>query len=110
MAYTGEFSSDPVRTTSHYDLDFETVTPYRYKIRLDDSDIEAKATATPLADYNRFTFSAATNAHPASAHGAAAEYSLGQRVGGRSTFHVALIDRDRFQGMTTVPSSVRSVP
>jgi predicted alpha-1,2-mannosidase len=63
MAFTGEFSSDPVRTTSHYDHDFETATPYWYKVRLDDSDIEAEATATPLAAYYRFTFPAAANAH-----------------------------------------------
>ncbi len=63
MAYTGELSSDPARAASHYDHDFETATPYWYKVRLDDSDISAEATATPLAAYYRFTFPAAPQAH-----------------------------------------------
>src|ERR1017187_301062 len=63
MAYTSDLSYDPARTASHYDHDFEISTPYSYKIRLDDSDIEAEVTATPLAAYYRFKFPAAPHAH-----------------------------------------------
>lgn len=63
MAYTGELSLDPARAASHYDHDFETATPYWYKVRFDDSDIEAEATATPLVAYYRFTLPAAPHAH-----------------------------------------------
>ena len=63
MAYTGELSTDPVRIASHYDHDFETATPYWYRIRLDDSDIVAETTATPLAAYYRFTLPASAHAH-----------------------------------------------
>ncbi len=63
MASTGEISVDPARYASHYDHDFETATPYWYKVRLDDSDIEAEFTATPLAAFYRFTFPAAPHAH-----------------------------------------------
>jgi len=63
MAYTGDLSYDPARTASHYDHDFEVATAYWYKVRLDDSDIEAEATAAQLADYYRFTFPAAAHAH-----------------------------------------------
>jgi predicted alpha-1,2-mannosidase len=63
MAYTGELSSDPAQTASHYDHDFETATPYWYKVRLDDSDAVAEATAAPLAAYYRFTFPASPHAH-----------------------------------------------
>jgi predicted alpha-1,2-mannosidase len=63
MAYTGELSYDAAATASHYDHDFETATPYWYKVRLDDSDIVAEATATPLAAYYRFTLPAAAHAH-----------------------------------------------
>src|ERR1035438_5392177 len=63
MAYTGELSIDPVRSASRYDHDFETATPYWYKVRLDDSDIEAELTATQTAAYYRFKFPAARHAH-----------------------------------------------
>lgn len=63
MASTGELSSDPARYASHYDHDFETATPYWYKARLDDPDIQAEATATPLAAYFRFHFPASPHAH-----------------------------------------------
>ncbi len=62
MAYTGDLSSDPARIASHYDHDFEISTPYWYKIRLDDSDIETELTATETAAYYRFTFPAAPHA------------------------------------------------
>jgi predicted alpha-1,2-mannosidase len=58
MAYTGDGA--PV---SHYDHDFETSTPYWYKVRLDDSDVEAEYTATQAAAYYRFHFPAAPHAH-----------------------------------------------
>ncbi len=62
-AYTGEFSFDAAKMASHYDHDFETSTPYWYKVRLDDFDVTAEATATPLAAYYRFTFPAAAHGH-----------------------------------------------
>lgn len=62
-AYRGELSVDPARTASNYDHDFETATPYWYKVRLDDSDIVAEFTATPLAAYYRFTFPSGPHAH-----------------------------------------------
>jgi predicted alpha-1,2-mannosidase len=62
-AYTGEFSFDPAKMASHYDHDFETATPYWYKVRLDDFDVTAEATATPLAAYYRFIFPAAAHGH-----------------------------------------------
>lgn len=65
MAYTGDLSYDPVKMASHYDHDFETATPYWYKVRLDDSDIIAEATATPLVAFYRFTFPAAPHGHVA---------------------------------------------
>jgi predicted alpha-1,2-mannosidase len=63
MAYTGELSYDPARIASHYDHDFETATSYWYKVRLDDSDIEAEFTASALAGYYRFTFPTSVHAH-----------------------------------------------
>jgi predicted alpha-1,2-mannosidase len=63
MASTGELSYDPDRIASHYDHDFEIATPYWYKVRLDDSDIETEFTASQLAAYYRFIFPAAPHAH-----------------------------------------------
>jgi len=63
MASTGDLSYDPARSASHYDHDFEISTPYWYKVRLDDWDIEAEATVTELAAYYRFTFPASPHAH-----------------------------------------------
>ena len=63
MAYTGEMTTDPPRMASHYDHDFEAATPYWYRVRLDDSDIEAEFTATQAAAFYRFTFPAAPHAH-----------------------------------------------
>jgi predicted alpha-1,2-mannosidase len=63
MAYTGDLSYDSARNASHYDHDFEVATPYWYKVRLDDSDIEAEVTATQAAAYYRFQFPAAPHAH-----------------------------------------------
>ena len=65
MAYTGDLTTDSARSASHYDHDFETATPYWYKVRLDDSKIEAETTVTPLAGYYRFQFPAAAHAHVA---------------------------------------------
>ncbi len=63
MAYTGEMTTDPARIASRYDHDFETATPYWYRVRLDDSDIEAEFTATQSAAYYRFTMPSAPHAH-----------------------------------------------
>jgi predicted alpha-1,2-mannosidase len=63
MAYTGDLSTDPARQASRYDHDFEIATPYWYKVRLDDSDIQAGFTASELAAYYRFEFPAAPHAH-----------------------------------------------
>ena len=63
MAATGDLSFDPAKMASHYDHDFETATPYWYKVRLDDSDVVAEATATPLVAYYRFTFPAAPHGY-----------------------------------------------
>ena len=65
MAYTGDLTYDAARMASHYDHDFETATPYWYKVRLDDSDVEVQLTATPTAAYYRFRFPAAAHAHVA---------------------------------------------
>ena len=65
MAYTGDLTTEPARSASHYDHDFETATPYWYKVRLDDSRIEAETTVTPLAGYYRFAFPATAHAHVA---------------------------------------------
>ncbi|HTX34379.1 MAG TPA: GH92 family glycosyl hydrolase [Bryobacteraceae bacterium] len=63
MASTGEISYDVARYASHFDHDFETATPYWYKVRLDDPDVEAEFTASQLVAYYRFTFPAAAHAH-----------------------------------------------
>ena len=63
MASTGEISADGASYASHYDHDFETATPYWYKVRLDDSDVEAEFSASALAGYYRFTFPASVHAH-----------------------------------------------
>ncbi len=63
VAYTGELTCEPPGSASHYDHDFEVATPYWYKVRLDDFDIVAQATAARSAAYYRFTFPAAAHAH-----------------------------------------------
>ncbi len=63
MAATGEISPDSARYASHFDHDFETATPYWYKVRLDDLEIQAEVTTTALAAYFRFQFSANPHAH-----------------------------------------------
>jgi predicted alpha-1,2-mannosidase len=62
-AYTGDLTYEPAKSASHYDHDFETATPYWYKVRLDDWDIQAETTATQTAAYYRFNFPAAAHAH-----------------------------------------------
>ena len=64
MAYTGDLAYDSARSASRYDHDFETATPYWYKVRLDDSDIEIGIHCQhQAAAYYRFTLPAAPHAH-----------------------------------------------
>jgi len=63
MAYIDDLSCDQAKTASRYDHDFETSTPYWYKVHLEESDIDAEVTATGLAAYYRYTFPATPHAH-----------------------------------------------
>jgi predicted alpha-1,2-mannosidase len=63
MAYTGATAYEPAASASGYDHDFETATPYWYKVRLDDSDTTAEVTTGQRTIYYRFTFPATPHAH-----------------------------------------------
>jgi hypothetical protein len=63
MAATSPVVADRTAYASGYDHDFETATPYYYKVRLDDSGIEAECTATAQAAYYRFTLATGAPSH-----------------------------------------------
>ena len=53
----------PSVSSSHFDHDFETATPYYYSVRLDDSDVRVEMTATQHDGFYRFTFPANEHSH-----------------------------------------------
>ncbi|MBT3291051.1 MAG: glycoside hydrolase family 92 protein, partial [Victivallales bacterium] len=56
MPGLGELSPDPAAWGSAYDHDFETCTPYRYGVLLEDTGIVAEMTTTARAACYRFIF------------------------------------------------------
>src|ERR1035437_5388668 len=92
MATTGNIEVTAAKMASHYDHDFETVTPYYSALLLEDYDINVEYTATEQAAYYRFTFPNATNANILL--GSNAKYSIlnantieGQEALGNRTFY-----------------------
>jgi len=62
MATTGALQIN-AEMDSHFDHDFETVTPYYSSVLLEDYNIEVEYTVTEHAAYYRFTFPESSNSH-----------------------------------------------
>jgi putative alpha-1,2-mannosidase len=63
MATTGNIEVTPAKMASHYDHDFETVTPYYSKLLLEDYNINVEYTVADQADYYKFTFPKSSDSH-----------------------------------------------
>jgi predicted alpha-1,2-mannosidase len=57
MPITGPVETDPAKTASRYDHDFETATPYYYEVTLEKSNTQVEFTVTERAVYFRITYS-----------------------------------------------------
>jgi putative alpha-1,2-mannosidase len=63
MATTGNIEVTPAKMASHYDHDFEKVTPYYSSLLLEDYDIHVEYTTTDQVAYYKFSFPESSGSH-----------------------------------------------